>query len=76
MQVRFAYSTNGGATFTNIGGPVRVSGIAAEGTAVGTKTWMQVQPGTYLIRVTVDPNNLIAEASESNNESVFSVSVP
>ena len=76
VMVGFAYSTNGGATFTNIGGPVRVSGIGAGGTAVATKTWMQVQPGTYLTRVTVDPDNLIAETSESNNESVFSVSVP
>ena len=76
VQVGFAFSGDGGATFTNIGGPVSAGTIAAGGSAVATTTWRNVSPGTYLVRVTADPGKLISESNEANNSSTFPVTVP
>lgn len=75
VHVRFAYSTDGGATFTNIGGP-EVLSAGHSATATAAKTWMQAPAGAVLIRVAVDPGNAIAEPDEANNTNVFTLSVP
>jgi hypothetical protein len=74
-QVHFAYSTNNGVSFTNIGGPVNAGTIPAGGTQTAIKVWNNVTAGSYLIKVTADPNNLINESTETNNVSVFPISV-
>lgn len=76
VQVRFSVSADGGATFSNIGGPVAAGSIPAGSTATVTATYRNATPGSYLIRVDADPNNLILEISESNNAALFPVTVP
>ncbi|MBI3949052.1 MAG: hypothetical protein HY314_01150 [Acidobacteria bacterium] len=76
VQVEFAFSSNGGASYTKIGGPVNAGTIPGSGTATATTTWRNVSPGSYLVRVTVDPNEHIDESDETNNAMNFPVPVP
>jgi CARDB len=76
VQVRVEFSMDDGASFTRIGGLVNVGTIPAGGTTIAATTWKNVSPGTYLVRVTGDPNDLIKEADEANNVSDFTVNVP
>jgi len=46
------------------------------GQALAAMTWRNVSSGSFIIRVTVDPNNHIDESNETNNVSDFPVTVP
>ncbi|MBI3949056.1 MAG: hypothetical protein HY314_01170, partial [Acidobacteria bacterium] len=76
VQVEFAFSSNGGANFTKIGGPVNAGTIPGSSSTTAATTWRNVSPGSYLIRVTVDPNEHIDESNETNNVLVSTVTVP
>ena len=73
VAVEFAYSADGGATFERIArlkaGDLAVGGVSA------VKTVWSIAPGTYQLRVTVDPEDRIAEYSEVNNDKVYAVTV-
>ena len=75
VRVRFAFSTDSGANFTNITGPVNAGTIGPMSSTTATKSWKRVSPGSYTIRVTVDPDDLIGESDEANNVSTFMVDV-
>jgi hypothetical protein len=76
VQVRFESSTDGGATFSGLGGPVSTGAIGPGSTSTATQSINNTGPGNLLIRVTVDPNNTIGETDEGNNMSTFPVTVP
>jgi hypothetical protein len=73
LRVSFAYSIDDGVTFTEIG--VNRIGTLAPGVAGTAGYAWKTQPGTYKIRVTVDPDNRIKEFDETNNSGVFSLTV-
>lgn len=76
LLVQFAFSVDMGLSFTNIGGPVNVSMIQPGQTIFVPVTWMNVKPGNYQVKVTVDSAFLINELSEANNMIVVPVGIP
>jgi len=73
VQVLFKFSEDSG--YHRIGGLVNVGTVQAGGTKIAETIWRRASPGTYLIRVTGDPLNLIEELREDNNVSIHTVAV-
>lgn len=71
VQVRFSISSDGGATWSDIGGPVSAGNIGAGSSAAVTATFRNAVPGSYLVRATVDPGGVILENDETNNSATF-----
>jgi len=76
VQVIVALSADGGVTFTQQGGPSTVKTIEPRAAQFVTKKLKKILPGNYLVKVTVDPNNRISEGDETNNVSIFPLTVP
>lgn len=73
VPVGFEYSADGGLTFSDIGA-AKTTTLAPGATGLAEFSW-KAASGTYLIRVRIDADNRIPEYSESNNESLFSLTV-
>jgi hypothetical protein len=73
VQVGFAYSIDGGLTFSNIGAS-KAATLAPGAAGIAAYSW-KTQPGEYLIRVTIDPDNRVAEFDEANNSRDFPLTV-
>jgi len=52
-----------------------VEALAVNGTATLSFNWTPAEPATYTLKVIVDPENLVDELNETNNEISISVSV-
>jgi hypothetical protein len=75
VQVSFEVSADNGLTFTKHGGPVRVGNLASGDMGIAT-TKCALSPRDYVIRVTVDPGERVAEYAEGNNVLTFPLTVP
>jgi hypothetical protein len=73
VRVGFAYSIDGGLTFSNIGAS-RAGTLAPGAAGIAEYTW-KTSPGEYVVRITIDPDNRIAEYDETNNSRLFPVTV-
>ncbi|MEZ5396799.1 MAG: CARDB domain-containing protein [Bryobacterales bacterium] len=74
-RVQFAFSADGGATFEAIAAPASAGNISGGGAGSAQRVWQNAAPGEYLLRVTADPDDSIAEGDETNNAATFPVSV-
>lgn len=73
-QASFAYSTDGGLTYSELG-TAKLGTLAPGATGVAAYTW-RAAAGSYMIRVTLDPGNHIVEFDETNNEAIVQLTVP
>ncbi|MBL8294339.1 MAG: SBBP repeat-containing protein [Bryobacterales bacterium] len=76
VQIRFSVSSDGGITYSDIGGPVSAGSIAAGSSSIVTATFRNATAGSYSIRISADPNDVILEINETNNTAVFPLVVP
>jgi subtilase family serine protease len=76
VKVKFEFSTDSG--FSKIGGAVTTGKIPIPGggSVDVTKQWNNRPEGDYTIRITADPGGRITESDETNNVSIFVVTVP
>jgi len=74
-QVAFEVSSNG-VDFTRIGGPVSAGALSPDESTTVTTLWRNVPPGSYWIRIIVDPTNVIREMDETNNFATLPMTVP
>jgi len=75
VQIQFSVSSDGGATYSDIGGLISAGSIAPGSFVVVTATLRNALPGAYLIKVTADPNDLILENNEANNTATFPLTI-
>lgn len=73
VRVGFAYSIDGGVTFSNIGA-ARAGTLAPGASGIAEYTW-KTNPGECVVRITTDPDNRVAEYDETNNFRDFSITV-
>ncbi len=76
VTVEFAYSEDGGSTFTQIHRPgVAELTIPANGSVAMVYFW-RAPAGEFIVRAVVDPDDRIRESDEGNNLSTFPVHLP
>ena len=73
VRVSFAYSIDGGQTFSNISAS-RTGTLAPGATGIAEHTW-KTNPGEHVVRIAIDPDNRVAEYDETNNSRAFPVTV-
>ena len=76
VRVQFLVSSDGGVNYAPVGGAVSVGGVEAGAAQTAVRVWTNVAPGTYEVQAIVDPDGLVAESDETDNNALLPLLVP